>query len=36
MILPRQHQGEHDFRLEDVQNTQNIALDTIERREMIS
>jgi hypothetical protein len=36
MIWPQQHQGEHVFGLEDVQNTQNIALDTIERREMIS
>jgi hypothetical protein len=36
MIWPQQHQGEHDFRLEDVQNTQNIALDTIEHREMTS
>jgi hypothetical protein len=36
LILPQQDQSEHDFRLGDVQNTRNIELDEIVRREVKS
>jgi hypothetical protein len=36
LILPQQDQGEQDFGLGDVQNTRNIGLEAIGRREMKS